>query len=162
MLTEYTDSDESKVKEWDFQIKYGFSWSERVRKYRLGELSEQDLISAVMDIEGESREAAEAYIDFLDIEMENGDTSITSSDAYGYIQYAKPAGIDIKVYMEYKEKAGKCESDKDKNGNTISGSKKKKILEVIDSLPITKKQKDALYYANGWSASTIYEAPWRR
>ena len=33
-------------------------------------------------------------------------------------------------------------------------------MAVIDSLPITNAQKDALYYGEGWAEGTIDEAPW--
>ena len=160
LLEDNTDKGESDVKKWDFELEYGFSWSERVRKYRLGVLSKSDLITAVMDIEGESRTGAEDYIRFLDLEMDNSDTDITANDAEGYFKYAQPAGISVNVYLDYKNRASKCESDKDANGKTISGSKKAKVMAVINSLPISKAQKDALYYANGWSENTINEAPW--
>lgn len=160
LLTANTENDETKVMEWDFQLEHGFSWSERVRKYRLGQLSEEDLISAVMEIEGESREGAEAYIDFLDLEMANDDIDITASEASSYFKYAEPVGIDIEVYLDYKDQASQCEGEKDSDGNTISGSKKAQILVVIDSMPISNEQKDALYFANGWAESKLYEAPW--
>ncbi len=160
LLTDNTDKGESEVKKWDFELEHGFSWGNRVRKYRLGQLSKRDLISAVMDIEGENRATAEAYIDFLDLEMANEDIDITANDAEGYFKYAKPAGISIEVYLDYKNQASQCESDKDKNGKSVSGSKKTKVLAVINSLPISKAQKDALYIAEGWAESKLYEAPW--
>jgi hypothetical protein len=70
-------------------------------------------------------------------------------------------GINIDVYYDYSKQRAKCKgSDNDGDGKTDSGSVKAEVLYVIDSLPITSAQKDALYYLNGWSASTIYEAPW--
>ncbi|MBO5755557.1 MAG: hypothetical protein J6R89_05820, partial [Clostridia bacterium] len=44
------------------------------------------------------------------------------------------------------------ESDLDKRGNVIEGSKKKKILAVINSLDIPKEQKLILLYSRGYSA----------
>ena len=49
--------------------------------------------------------------------------------------------------------------DKDGDGKADSGTKKKEILKVIDSLPITSKQKDVLFLMN-YAKSTLYEAPW--
>ena len=37
------------------------------------------------------------------------------------------------------------QSDKDKNGNTISGSLKAKVIVLIDGQRLTAKQKDWLY-----------------
>lgn len=160
LLKDNTGKGETEVRKWDFELEHGFSWSERVRKYRLGKLSKGDLISAVMEIEGESREDAEAYIRFLNLEMANENTDITANDASSYFKYAEPVGININVYLEYKAKASGVVSDKDEDGKTISGSKKAKLIAIIDSLPITSKQKDALYLAEGWAESKLNEAPW--
>ena len=151
---------ETEIKKCDFELEYGLSWSERARGYRLGKISKGELISAVMDIEGEDYQGANDYIRFLDLEVSNPNTDITASDAKGYFEYAEPAGININVYLSYKEKTSGLTGDKDANGKTINGSKKNKVLAVINSLPISNAQKDALYYANGWSAKTINEAPW--
>ena len=43
---------------------------------------------------------------------------------------------------------------------TYGLGKKDEILPIIDSLPISSEQKDALYYANGWSAKNIRKTPW--
>jgi hypothetical protein len=65
------------------------------------------------------------------------------------------------VYYNYSKKRSKCKGvDLNGDGKTDSGSVKREVLEVINSLPISYQQKDVLYYLNGWSASTIYEAPW--
>ena len=62
--------------------------------------------------------------------------------------------------MDYKSRAAQCKGEKDKNGDTISGSVKEEIMDLIDSLPLSKAQKDALYLANGWAESKIKSAPW--
>lgn len=162
LLKDNTNKGEKDVKKWDFELDYGFSWGERVRKYRLGKISKTDLMSAVMDIEGETRSGAEEYIRFLNLEMANEDFDITASDASSYFKHAEPAGISVTVYLDYKDKASQCEGDKDKNGKTIRGSKKDKVLAVINSMPISKEQKDALYLAEGYDKDTIKKAPWHK
>lgn len=42
----------------------------------------------------------------------------------------------------------------------ITGSKREKVLDVIDSLPLSKKQKDALYISEGYAESKIQDVPW--
>ena len=148
------------VKKCDFELEHDIPWSERARAYRLGKISASELISAVMDIEDETRSAAEDYISFLELEMDNPDLNVTANDAENYFKYAEPAGISMKMYLNYKDQTKGITGDKDANGNTVSGSKKAKILAVINSLPITSAQKDALYLANGWASSKLYEAPW--
>jgi hypothetical protein len=66
------------------------------------------------------------------------------------------------VYYDYSKQRAKCKgTDSNGDGKTDSGSVKAEVMRVINALPITRAQKDALYYLNGWSKSTIYEAPWR-
>jgi hypothetical protein len=78
-----------------------------------------------------------------------------------YYEDVEPYGIGIDVYYDYSKQKSKCKgTDNNGDGKTDSGSKKAEILQVIDSLPISRSQKDVLYYLNGWSARTIYEAPW--
>lgn len=54
-------------------------------------------------------------------------------------------------FMEYANELSNMKSDYDSNGNTISGSKKKKVLEYINSLSLTEIQKVFLYNTTGYS-----------
>jgi hypothetical protein len=60
-------------------------------------------------------------------------------------------------------KSAECTGiDADGDGKADSGTKKAEVMKVINSLPITIAQKDALYFLNGWSKKTLFkEAPWR-
>lgn len=51
-------------------------------------------------------------------------------------------------------------ADKDENGNSISGSKKDKVVDAIDAMSITVEQKDALYLAEGYAESGLKDTPW--
>jgi NADP-dependent 3-hydroxy acid dehydrogenase YdfG len=42
----------------------------------------------------------------------------------------------------------------------VEVTKKEQVLEVIDSLPLTWQQKDALYLAAGYAESEIWNVPW--
>ena len=43
-----------------------------------------------------------------------------------------------------------------------AGAKKEDILDYIDGMDLTRAQKDAVYYAQGYAESKIDEAPWHR
>lgn len=73
---------------------------------------------------------------------------------------AKEAGVTQNVFVEYKILTSGLTGDKDAEGNTISGSKKAKVLDAINSMDIDSETKDALYYAAGYKESTIRDAPW--
>ena len=78
-----------------------------------------------------------------------------------YYEFAKPSGIRAPVYDDYLVRKSECEgTDNNNDGKADNGSKKAQILDVIDSLPISSRQKDVLYRMNGWAESKLYEAPW--
>ena len=160
LLKSYTDKGETEVKKWDFEIETGYSWGARARGYYLGDIPKNELIAAVMDIEGESREGALAYIDFLDLAKGNEDFEISAAQADSYFEHAEPAGIKVDIWLDYRKQASAIQGDKDADGKTISGSRKNKLLDVINALPISPRQKDAIYLAEGWAESKLYEAPW--
>lgn len=55
---------------------------------------------------------------------------------------AQTEGIPAKVYAEFWTKAKELHADKDEDGKSISGSRKEKVIELIDSLSLTAEQKD--------------------
>lgn len=55
---------------------------------------------------------------------------------------AQEEGIPAKAYAEFRMAVGKLESDKDEDGKSISGSRKEKVIELIDGLSLTAEQKD--------------------
>ena len=50
--------------------------------------------------------------------------------------------------------------DADEDGKADRNTVKNQVMDVIDDLPITNKQKDTLYFLNGWAKSTLHKAPW--
>lgn len=162
LLESNTGHGETDAKKWDFQIDYGYSWGDRDRAFRMGAISERELADAIVDIEGTDYQEAEDYIRFLKLAQQYGDIELSASDAAGYFKHAEGAGIGLKQYMEYQEKTAGLTADKDSEGNSISGSKKKKVLDAINSLKLSDGQKDALYLANGYAESGLGDAPWNR
>lgn len=92
----------------------------------------------------ERRQILEWQEQGFDIDM--GQTYIVDD----YNEFCKPAGISVQTFMDYREQV---------SGMTGEG-KKERRMTVIDSLPLSDVQKDALYYAEGWAQSRIGEAPW--
>ena len=72
----------------------------------------------------------------------------------------RSAGVSLTDYAKVKQFWREAESDKNKNGQTVSSSKRDKVAEYIDSLRISDRKKDALYLAMGYSESTLKDAPW--
>ena len=83
-----------------------------------------------------------------------------SSRSYAAAQEAQKQGISAEAYAKYKDATADLTADKDENGKTINGSKKAKVLDTIDKMQLSKKQKDWLYLDAGYSEKNIGKAPW--
>lgn len=83
-----------------------------------------------------------------------------NKDVYAKAQEAAKNGVSYEAYYDYYFATKDIEGDKDASGKTIPGSKREKVLAEINAMDLTVEQKNALYYANGYAESTLYEAPW--
>lgn len=93
---------------------------------------------------------AETKLRYIDFTKEYPDIPVDSSWIDEYYNDVESSGIAIDVFVGYRNQV-----------KGITGEDKKaRRMAVIDSLPITDAQKDALYFAEGWAASKLYEAPW--
>ena len=90
----------------------------------------------------------------------NSKTRLLIAENPDWADDAKEAGVTQNVFVEYKVLTSGLTGDKDAEGNTISGSKKAKVLDAINSMDIDSETKDALYYAAGYAASGIRDTPW--
>lgn len=87
-------------------------------------------------------------------------STVLSEETYNKLTEARSGGIGAKIWMQYWRKKAELSADKDANGKSISGSKKAKILALINSLQLTAEQKDLLYRAEGYAERDLYRAPW--
>lgn len=87
-------------------------------------------------------------------------STVLSEETYDKLTEARSGGIGAKIWMQYWRKKAELSADKDANGKSISGSKKAKILALINSLQLTADQKDLLYRAEGYAERDLYRAPW--
>ena len=126
--------------------------------YEDGDLSGDEAEQMLTKHGGQSAQEAWEYVRYWDFKEEYPELELSKSAVNKYYdgyykdgkQVCKGAesfDISLDVYAQYCErKAGY--------------SKKEDIMKVIDELSLTVKQKDALYYLNGWAKSTIGDAPW--
>lgn len=87
-------------------------------------------------------------------------STVLSEETYDKLTEARSGGIGAKIWMQYWKKKAELSADKDANGKSIRGSKKAKILALINSLQLTAEQKDLLYRAEGYAERDLYRAPW--
>lgn len=151
---------QEKVTQWSAERDTGIAYNDIKDKFNAGKISAQKAKEMCVTYGGCTEEEAQDKITVWRFKREHPDTVLESEQVLKYLEYAKPAGISQEIYSQYADKVAQCESDKDEDGKTIPGSLKVKILDAIDGLPISRKQKDALYYASGYKESSLDEAPW--
>lgn len=83
-----------------------------------------------------------------------------NADVYDKARAAYAKGVSYETYYEYYFATKEMHADKDENGKSISGSKKAKVVEYINSLDIPPEQKDALYVAAGYTAKSARNQKW--
>lgn len=115
-----------------------------------GELSERQTINALQTYCGKTEDEAMADVQYWAFKQDYPD--VYADDAWfdKYYEDVADSGISINVYMEYRNQV------KDITGE----GKKERRMAIINSMPITSAQKDALYFAEGWAESKLHEAPW--
>ena len=87
---------------------------------------------------------------------------VYNKDVYAKAKEAHEGGIEYDTYYDYYFAAKELKADKDRNGKTITGSKREKVLKLIDSMELSDYQKDVLYLTEGYSEKTIDDAPWNQ
>lgn len=83
-----------------------------------------------------------------------------NADVYDKARAAYAKGVSYETYYDYYFATKEMHADKDENGKSISGSKKAKVVEYINSLDISPEQKDALYVAAGYTAKSARNQKW--
>ena len=188
VLGDARDKAEEKIEQWEFEDEYGFTYDEKKQQFMEGKISASDMKSIFMEVEGKTdeeanssivsctREAyeegnfsrskaaeimvtyggltseeAEAKLRYIDVKKQFPDTFVDDAWVDEYYNEVESSGISIDVFVEYRNQV---------KGITGEG-KKERRMAAINSMPISNAQKDALYFAEGWAASKLHEAPWR-
>lgn len=158
------------VREWGCKKDLDVNYSEVKEAFIDGEITEQQLKNALVRYGGKDAEEAEEAVNAYRWQKQHQDSDLSSEQVLAYTKKLdelgksiEETGIQPNVFADYRSRRTECVGvDADGDGKTDSGSKKKEILALIDSLPISDSQKDALYYDNGYAASGLKKAPWHK
>jgi hypothetical protein len=130
--------------------------------YFTGLMDEAQAKEMLMEYAGKDEEESDSYVSYwsyLDDHPEYEKYSLTKSNVEKYLEFAEPENIPMDVFVQYRDGTKGIEAIKDEWGD-VEVTEREQILDVIDSLPITSKQKDALYLAHGYAESKIWDVPW--
>lgn len=129
--------------------------------YQEGEITGQKAVDMFVRYGGLSRQEATEKVYTWDFIKKHPECEgISYSAIENYETFCEKTGMSAKVFYDAWKYNYSAKSDVDASGKAISGSKKEKVLRYINGLNLSYAQKDGLYYAFGWSQSTINEAPW--
>ena len=140
------------------------SFRESVRDSVLaGELTIDEASEMLTKFGGLDEDTAYNNAQYYDLKRENPNLKYNwqVETATKYYKSAEPYGISVSVYDDFLVKKAECKgSDINGDGKTDTGSVRSQVLPVIDSLPISSRQKDILYFMCDYKESTLHEAPW--
>ena len=118
----------------------------------------KQLLTRYAGVEEEDVEATLNAWDYMD---RHPDTELDVKEISQFYTKYKETGLPEANFEQYLIKKQACKGvDKDGDGRAENGTKKAQVMAVIDALPVSSEVKDALYFAEDYKASTLYEAPW--
>lgn len=127
--------------------------------YQDTEITKQQAIDMLIDYTDLDEEDAANKITYWDFLKSNHNCDLSESRVLKYLEFAEPAHISLEMYERFVAETKDLADIKDKWGD-VEVSKREQVLDVINSLPISWQQKDALYLAAGYSESKIWDVPW--
>ena len=124
----------------------------------IGDAKAAEILARYAELNDEEADDKVNYWAFVKAHPEYKDV-LNESNVKKYLDLAEPAEIPLDIYIQYVNGTKGLETIHDENGEEIQ-SKREQVLEVIDALPLTWKQKDALYLAHEYAESKIWDVPW--
>ena len=167
MLEKYTgrtDEEITKiVNKWSSKVVTGIAYNDIDDEFLSGNITAARAAEMYMRYGSMTQEDAGekvAVLQFVKDYPQFEVNDISYSMVEGFSTYGESAGIDVNVFYDVWKYKSSAKAYLDKHGKAISGSAKEKVLDYIDSLDLTKKQKDSLYYALGYAENELKKAPW--
>lgn len=149
------------VNKWRAEKETGVAYDDIKDAFMDGDISQGDAKNMYMTYGGlTEQKAAEKVTVLAFVKKYPALDDITYPAIEKYQTYCEAAGVPAETFYDAWKYESNTDADVDANGESISGSKKVKVLAYINGLDLTYAQKDSLYYAFGWAESKISEAPW--
>lgn len=136
------------VTKWKCEKEVGIAYDDIPDRIINGTLTADDARELYVTYGGYTKQDAAEKVVSLDFVRQHPECrGISYAAVKSYRQYCEKAGVPAEVFYD----VWKQRTELKKDGT----------MAYIHRLNITRKQKDSLYLAMGWSQSTIAEAPWR-
>lgn len=167
LLIKYVSQDAEEnadtLESWQYTKDTGRNYSELKSDYLNGDVSREDAAYAMTTYGGKTAEEAEERIRLYDFIQENPRLSDATVSFVRKYESVKDYGFDAEQYYGYWKDFNAFSSiDSDGDGNTDI-SKQSQVTKYIQSLPLSKTQKDILWESFGYKTTTaaFRSRPWR-
>ena len=168
-LVDFLGSDAEKatqqVTSWkngsEFAKEAGFEYGEMRSAYETGRIQKSEAVRLRQKYGGETQDEAESKVRYWDfcIEYPQYD-DISEARANKYYDYCRQAGVGVAAYYKAAQYTAAIVSEKDENGNNVSGSVKRQYVEYIQSLGLSTAQQKALWQALKNTTWSDKGTPW--
>ena len=168
-LVDFLGSDAEKaaqqVTSWkngsEFAKEAGFEYGEMRSAYETGRIQKSEAVRLRQKYGGETQDEAESKVRYWDfcIEYPQYD-DISEARANKYYDYCRQAGVGVAAYYKAAQYTAAIESEKDEDGNSVSGSVKRQYVEYIQSLGLSAAQQKALWQALKNATWSDKGTPW--
>ena len=169
-LVDFLGSDAEKaaqqVTSWkngsEFAKEAGFEYGEMRSAYETGRIQKSEAVRLRQKYGGETQDEAESKVRYWDfcIEYPQYD-DISEARANKYYDYCRQAGVGVAAYYKAAQYTAAIVSEKDENGNNVSGSVKRQYVEYIQSLGLSAAQQKALWQALKNATWSDKGTPWQ-
>ena len=165
MLTKYTDLSGEEitatVNKWSSKVVTGIDYNDIADEFMAGNITEARAKEMYIRYGGYTQEKAHEKVYALAFTKKHPYCEgISYSAVEKYETFCEEKGVDAEIFYDVCKFNANTQGDVDKYGESIPGSKKKKVMDYIHTLDLTRAQKNSLYYAMGWSKSELAMAPW--
>ena len=168
-LVDFLGSDAEKaaqqVTSWkngsEFAKEAGFEYGEMRSAYETGRIQKSEAVRLRQKYGGETQDEAESKVRYWDfcIEYPQYD-GISEARANKYYDYCRQAGVGVAAYYKAAQYTAAIVSEKDEDGNSVSGSVKRQYVEYIQSLGLSAAQQKALWQALKNATWSDKGTPW--
>ena len=168
-LVDFLGSDAEKaaqqVTSWkngsEFAKEVGFEYGEMRSAYETGRIQKSEAVRLRQKYGGETQDEAESKVRYWDfcIEYPQYD-DISEARANKYYDYCRQAGVGVAAYYKAAQYTAAIVSEKDEDGNSVSGSVKRQYVEYIQSLGLSTAQQKALWQALKNATWSDKGTPW--
>ena len=168
-LVDFLGSDAEKaaqqVTSWkngsEFAKEAGFEYGEMRSAYETGRIQKSEAVRLRQKYGGETQDEAESKVRYWDfcIEYPQYD-DISEARANKYYDYCQKAGVGVAAYYKAAQYTAAIVSEKDEDGNNVSGSVKRQYVEYIQSLGLSAAQQKALWQALKNATWSDKGTPW--